>query len=88
MKNKSDDMDAAQPEPREAYGHPVTSGAQVRFSDHKPGHDESPAPVQDADLRGDRSQTAFIAPHNPAKIDKTSLSERIRQGVSGKDNKQ
>ena len=88
MNEKRNHPEADRPRPREAYGHPVTTGAKYRFSDHRPGHDESSAPVQGADVSGEHSRSAVVPPHNPAKVYKTSLAERIRQGLTGKEQKQ
>jgi hypothetical protein len=85
MNRKPDHPEADRPQPREAYGHPVTTGVKYRFSDHGPGHDDSPAPVQGAPVSGEYSRSALIPPHNAAKVPKTSLAERIRQGLAAKE---
>jgi len=87
MNTKSDHAEADRPQPRVAYGHPVTTGAKFRFSDHKPGHDESSAPLKVADVSGNRTGSAEVPPQNATKVHKTSLSERIRQGLTGKEKK-
>jgi hypothetical protein len=65
-----------QPHPRQSFGHPVTAVARNQFSDHKPGHDESPPPVPAAE-KG--RAHAVLPPHNPNNVPKTSLSARIRE---------
>ena len=83
----SDKTDSAsdRPHPRESYGNPRAAGGRYRFSDHRPGHDDSSAAVQGApDKRGN---TVVVPPHNPATVPRTSLAERIRQGLSAKEHK-
>jgi hypothetical protein len=87
VNKQPDRWEADRPQARVAYGHPVTTGARYRFSDHKPGHDESSAAVQVPDVSGKRSGRAEIPPQNAAKVHKTSLSERIRRGLTGNEKK-
>ena len=81
MNNKPEHPEADRPQPREAYGNLVTAGTSG-YSDHKPGHSKSRPPAAKA------AEGAKVPPHNPDKVPKTSLVERIRRGIAGKEQKQ
>jgi len=82
MNKQPNHAELDQPQPREAFGHPVTTGAKYHVSNHRPGHDTSPAPAQETYASGEHPQQAVSLPHNGAKVPTTPLSERIRQGLA------
>jgi hypothetical protein len=80
-KPKPENPEADRPQPREAYGNLVTTGTRSGYSNHKPGHEKSRPPAAKA------AEQAKLPPHNPDKVPKTSLAERIRRGLAGKEQK-
>jgi len=65
------------PKPPEAFGIADLIPGQV--IDHKPGYDQSPPPAAEG------QEQAELPPYKPNAAPKTSLAERLRKGVTGKE---
>lgn len=70
------------PDPRQAFGHPVTAETQPQYSDHKAGYDDSPGPSRAASLKDEARVGAVLPRRKAGKLPKVSLAERIRQRLS------
>lgn len=85
MNHKENHPETGRPQPREAYGHPATTGDRYRFSDHKPGHDDSPATADETSTAREHFDNARIPPYDAGGAPKTSLANRVRAGLSDKE---
>ena len=74
--------DEAKPQPREALGIAELINGQV--VDLRPGHDPAPPPAE-AIGRGEDERPAVLPPFKPETTPGLSLSERIRQGLTGEE---
>ena len=83
-KNKPRDE---QPQPQEAFGHPVTKTVKDGSSDHKPGYVDSPQPAKATAAAQKRGATvgAIVPPRKADKLPKLSLAEKLRQRLSEKE---
>jgi hypothetical protein len=74
--------EGSQPQPREAFGHPVArQKAKDRADDHKPGYEDSRRPAA-ASARGGKAVGAMVPPRKADKLPKVSLAEKARQRLS------
>jgi hypothetical protein len=76
------------PQPREAFGHPVATKIKGRVSEQKPGYYKSTEPVEVKRSVIKDQEPAILPPRNPNSTPKTSLSERVRQRLDGKEGQQ
>jgi len=66
------------PQPPEAFG--IAELITSHVVDHRPGYDDSPPAVA-------VSEQAELPPHRPGAAPRTSLAERLRQGLTGEETK-
>jgi hypothetical protein len=76
----------ARPQPREAFGHPVTTETRLPLLYEKPGFVASEAPAEAQSNGAIREQqNSVLPPRNTADIPRTSLSERIRERLASEE---
>lgn len=79
-------IDNIQPAPRQALGHPIVRQEHHESSDHKPGYEEARnIPRGRARAKKGKVSGAILPPRKASKLPKTSISERIRERLSQKE---
>jgi hypothetical protein len=83
-KKESDETkaDESQPQPGEAFGHPIAREAsRDQSSKHGPGYDDSTRPAK-ASNSGAKAVGAIVPPRKADKLPRVGLAEKIRQRLS------